>query len=109
MRRKMGMEAPAPATPSPMDEAAGGPGDNQAEESNEGSDATTILPKALGGGKQWKEGEEIVLKILAVDPESGDMQVKYAPEKPDSSSEEPTDTMSAMDQKLPAGDEGGGY
>lgn len=109
MRRKMGMDAPAaPAAPaSPMDESEGGMEDSPAEESNEGAKPTAFLSKEMGGGKQWKAGEEIVLKIDAVDPETGELQVSYAPEKSGDQPEEPTDTMSAMDKAMP--DDGGGY
>lgn len=94
------MDAP-PAPASPMDESEGGMGDSPMEESNE-SKPTAFLPKEMGGGKQWKPGDEIVLKIDAVDPETGEMQVSYAPEKSgDSASEEPADTMSAMDKAMP--------
>lgn len=113
MRRKN--SAPAPAA-SPMDEA---PADETMDErmhqdeggedqgNGAGSAPTTILPKALGGGKDWKEGQEIVLKIVAIDPESGDMQVKYAPEKGGESDEAPADSMEAMDSAMP--EEKGGY
>lgn len=97
-------EAPADET---MDEGMHqdeGGGEDQGN--GAGSAPTTILPKALGGGKDWKEGQEIVLKIVAIDPESGDMQVKYAPEKGAQESE-PTDSMAAMDEAMP--EEKGGY
>ena len=99
--------------PPPMDESAetpnetmdeGGHGEDQGNSA--GDDATTILPKSVGGGKQWKPGDEIVLKIVAVDPESGDMQAKYAPEK-GGEEDEPADSMEAMDQSMP--ESGGGY
>ena len=100
MRRKMGAmdgPAPAPAAPSPMD----GSGD-MGEQPAENSKPTAFLSKEMGGGKQWKPGDEIVLKVDAVDPETGEMQVSYAPETGAEESNEPTDTMSAMDKQMPA-------
>lgn len=108
MRRKMG-DMPAPAAPT--DEGGdGGKMPAEAPEEN-GGDAkpTAFLPKEIGGGKQWKPGDEIVLKVDAVDPESGELQVSYAPESPDDT-KEPTDTMSAMDKTMPDDSgNGGGY
>lgn len=101
MRRK---SAPAPAA-SPMDEA---PADETMDEGmhqenapSEGSKPTAFLPKEMGGGKMWKPGDEIVLRIDAVDPETGEMQVSYAPEKP-GDADEPSDSMEAMDKQMPA-------
>ena len=92
---------PAPAENETMDE-----GGHEDQGNGAGDEPTTILPKALGGGKKWEEGQEIVLKIVAIDPESGDMQVKYAPEKGGEEAE-PADSMEAMDQAMP--ESGGGY
>lgn len=106
MRRKMG-ETPAP---SPMDEGGemGGNGGEPAAAPDPGDDnkPTAFLPKEMGGGKVWKPGDEIVLRVDAVDPETGELQVSYATENPGESEEEPTDSMSAMDQKLPDSEEG---
>jgi hypothetical protein len=106
MRRKMGMDAPAaPAAPeSPMDESEGGMGDSPAEESTEDSKPTAFLSKEMGGGKQWKPGDEIVLKIDAVDPETGELQVSYAPEAPESGDSSPG-PMESFDQSMPAENE----
>ena len=105
MRRKMGaMDAPAPAAPSPMDEQEGAAGDSPAEESSEGP--TAFLPKEMGGGKQWKPGDEIMLTVKAVDPETGELQVAYAPEMGDEPGE-PTDSMSALDKAVPDDSMGG--
>ncbi len=60
--------------------------------------ATAFLPKSVLGGKQWKAGDEIVLTIKAIDPDTGEAEVSYAPEK---GGEEPPDTMAAMDQAMP--------
>lgn len=109
MRRKMGaMDAPAPA--SPMDEG-GDMGEQPAEAPADNSPTpTAFLPKEMGGGKQWNPGDEIVLKINSVDPETGEMQVSYAPEEPDNNTQdESTDSMSAMDKAMPDDGNGGGY
>jgi hypothetical protein len=89
MRKRMGMEDPAPNT----------------EEEAPSESATLIAPKAMLGGKQWKAGEEIVFKIKSIDPESGDAELTYAPEKPGESDKEPTDSMSAMDESFPDGED----
>lgn len=100
MRRKM-----APADPpSPMDES---PNETMDEGGHSDSKPTAFLPKELGGGKVWKPGDEIVLTIDAVDPETGEMQVSYAPSKGEPT-EEPTDSMSAMDKAMPENEPGEG-
>lgn len=104
MRRKMGT-----MPPSPMDESGdmggeGAPGDASPE--NNDSKTTAFLPKELGGGKQWKPGDEIVLKIDAVDPETGEMQVSYAPETGDESEmDDSPGPMEAFDKSMPDNDE----
>ena len=95
-----GGDMPAPAESETMDE-----GGHEDQGNSAGSQPTTILKKEMGGGKQWEPGQEIVLKIIAVDPETGDMQAQYAPEKAQES--EPTDSMEAMDNAMP--EEKGGY
>lgn len=92
------------ATPEPAENETMSEGGHEDQGNGAGDDATTILPKSVGGGKNWKEGDEIVLKIVAVDPETGDMQAKYASEE--GGGEEPADSMEAMDKAMP---EGGGY
>jgi hypothetical protein len=107
MRRKMGaMDAPpAQAPAAPMDEPEGGMGEGEApaEESND-SKPTAFLSKEMGGGKQWKPGDEIVLKVDAVDPETGELQVSYASD-PESSSDESPGPMESFDQSMPAENE----
>jgi hypothetical protein len=76
------------------------------------ADAPSIfVKKEMLGGKDWKAGEEIVFKIKAIDPETGEAELYYAPEKAgDDHMEEPADAMSAMDNKFPADQGGaGGY
>jgi hypothetical protein len=101
MRRKMGVMDAPPAPDAPTDETEGGAGDNPEEESSEGEKPTAFLSKEMGGGKQYKEGDEIVLTVDAVDPETGELQVSCAPGESDEPSDEPTDTMSAMDKAMP--------
>ncbi len=90
--------------PAPENETMDEGGDGGDQGNSAGDAPTTILPKAIGAGKDWKEGDEIVLKIIAVDPETGDMQAKYASEEGGS---EPADSMEAMDSAMP--EEKGGY
>lgn len=47
-----------------------------AEHEEKGKGATGILPKTLMGGKDFKPGEEIVLKVVAV--HENDFEVEYA-------------------------------
>ena len=105
MRRKMAamssMSSAAPSSPmeeSPTPESAPAPDDSE--------QPTAFLPKELGGGKVWKPGDEIVLRVKAVDPETGEMQVEYAPEKP-GEPDEPSDSMEAMDEAMPETSDGG--
>ena len=55
-----------------MDNGKPGMG-NQDEES-----VSVFLPKAITMGKTFKAGDEIVLKITDVDPETGDLEAVYA-------------------------------
>lgn len=82
------------------------------------SSQTAIIKKSMLGGKQWKPGEEIVFVIKSIDPESGDAEIAYAPEKSKEGSPEegPEDSMSALDERFPQGGDqsetsmsGGGY
>ena len=111
MRRKSG-DMPDPAPASPMDEGGdmGGemPTDSPAPDPGSDSQPTAFLPKELGGGKVWKAGEEIVLKINAVDPQTGELQVSYASDGGEESDEQ-SPAMSAMDKAMPDDGEGGGY
>lgn len=68
----------------------------------EGMEQTGLLPKALMAGKDFKPGDEIMLKITAVHEK--DFEVEYAPEKgKEEEAEGPHDEGSEM-----AGMEGGG-
>ena len=49
----------------------------ETEEPSEGQ--TAILPKSILGGKEFKPGEEVMLKIVAL--HDNDVEVEYAPEK----------------------------
>jgi hypothetical protein len=107
MRRKMGaMESPA-APAAPTEETEGGVGDSPTEENDEGgsdSKPTAFLPKELAGDKQYKPGDEIVLTVDAVDPESGEMQVSCSPDEgdPDGNSS----PMENFDKSMPEDGEG---
>ena len=49
----------------------------ETEEPSEGQ--TAILPKSILGGKEFKPGEEVMLKIVAL--HDNDVEVEYAPKK----------------------------
>jgi hypothetical protein len=54
--------------------------------SGEGYDGeTAVLPKSILAGKEFKPGEEVVLKIVAIHDDS--VEVKYASESGDEHSE----------------------
>lgn len=60
---------------------------------------TAILPKSILAGKEFKVGEEVVLKITAI--HGDEIQVEYAHDEPGEGESEPT-------QEAPAGPPGGG-
>lgn len=69
MQGDSGMDAPKPA------------------QSDDGESVSVFLPKAITMGKTFKPGEEIVLKIVDVDPETGDLEAKYATDGEEESGE----------------------
>jgi hypothetical protein len=72
------MPAQAPAeTPSPESEASAPEGEEPHEEESE--PARGLLPKSILAGKDFKPGDEIVLKIDAIHDD--EVEVSYAPEK----------------------------
>lgn len=76
------------------------------QESSEQHDQGPVIyaSKEAMGNKQWKEGEEIVFKIKKIDPETGEGELYYAPEKPGTEEPgEPADSMAAMDKAMPEG------
>lgn len=62
-------DAPAPKEGAP----------DQEEEKEEYGGETAILPKSILAGKDFKPGDEVVLKIRAMHDDS--VEVEYAPEK----------------------------
>ena len=54
-------------------------GPKTAETEEAGENQTAILPKTILAGKDFKPGEEVVLKIVAI--HDNDIEVEYAPEK----------------------------
>lgn len=74
----------------------------EAEEEDTG-EATALLPKSVLGGKEFKPGEEVVLKIVHVYED--EVEVAYATEKPEGEAEEedeeePMPNRSAMDESM---------
>lgn len=77
------------------------PAAKKPDDATEGEGATATIPKALLAGKDFKPGEEIVLRIVSIGED--DAVVEYAPPKGE---EEPHD-----DSEMPPHDEsaeGGG-
>jgi hypothetical protein len=54
---------------------------------------TALLPKSILAGKDFKVGDEVVLKITGM--HEGEVEVEYAPEKPKASS-----SMSESDSEM---------
>ena len=75
----------------------------------QGGETTAVLPKEILGGKEFKPGDEVVLKILAIHDDS--VEVTYAPEKgADESGGMGGDQMGGgdADMAMAAGGGGGG-
>lgn len=66
---------PDPDDQNPMADEGDG-----ADESSEGEGKTALIPKSLLGGKEFKVGDEVVLKITH--EYEDEVAVEYAPEKP---------------------------
>lgn len=64
-----------PAPPEEGEQA----GEKSEEEKSEGK--TANIPIDLLAGKDFKPGEEIVFKIVKVDPENKTVEIEYAPSK----------------------------
>lgn len=77
------------------------------ETPKDGDESVSVfLPKAITMGKTFKPGEEIVLKIVDVDPETGDLEAKYATEGDQYNSKEEGGMMDDFDEAMPADKEG---
>lgn len=75
------------------EEPAGGGAPPPEEEAQTGDDEqpTGLLPKSILAGKDFKPGEEIVLKIVRIMDDQ--VEVAYAPEKPKEGGEEAGEGM----------------
>lgn len=86
-----------PSTPSQQNQ------DSAPEEAkdDEAPGEVALLPKSILAGKEFKPGDEVVLKIVAM--HGDEVQVAYAPEKPDEQStpEDQGATSSEMEPKDP--------
>jgi len=102
MRRRM--EGETMTAPEPEE----APADGGQTPNVEGSKPTTIVKKEMLGGKNWKPGDRIIFEFKAIDPETGDGELFYPEEEgaAEEESPEPTDSMEAMDQQLPAEEPG---
>lgn len=77
--------APTKAPPKSIDE-------------QEAESPTALIPKSLLAGKKFNPGDEIMLQIVAEHGE--EVEVKYAPEKPEEPSETKSETEITTDPKL---------
>lgn len=68
------------------------------EEPHDESGETALLPKSILAGKEFRPGEEVVLKIVRVHDD--EVEVEYAPEKPkeSESEQEPESADSEIDR-----------
>ena len=84
---------PPPEAPETMDEGMNEqPGEQpEASHAEESDGFTAFLPKEITAGKTFKPGDEIILSVKAVDPETGELEVEYAKDKG-------ADTGSVLDQ-----------
>ena len=73
------------------------------ESESKGGEQTAILPKSILAGKEFKPGEEVVLKIVAI--HDNDVEVEYASEE-GSKEEEAGETP---EQEMAEQKGGGGY
>lgn len=74
-----GSSNPGPAMGEQDDYFNDGPKSNPKDMQKEGTEETGLLPKSLMAGKDFKPGDEIMLKITAIHEK--DFEVEYAPEK----------------------------
>lgn len=63
-------------------------------EADESSEQTALLPKSILAGKDFKPGEEVVLKIVRIHDD--EVEVAYATEKPET--ENKSEGMSADEE-----------
>lgn len=70
-------------------------------ESEDAGEETALLNKSVLGGKHFEVGDEVVLRIVGM--HDNEVEVQYAPEKPDEGGEEdsgygppPSDDMETM-------------
>jgi hypothetical protein len=78
----------------PTEQAAPDAGMQESQSGDESFSA--FLPKEIAAGKKFKAGEEIVLTVKAVDPDTGELEVQYA--KPEEADQSPMEKMNAMQE-----------
>ncbi len=89
--------------PSDKEETAPTGGAEDKETKEDMGEATALLPKTVLGGKEFKPGEEVVLKIVHVYED--EVEVAYATEHPEGEAEEedeeePMPNRSTMDESM---------
>jgi hypothetical protein len=71
-----------PESPETMDEGMNEQPGEQAEPDHAEEDGfTAFLPKEITAGKTFKPGDEIILSVKAVDPDTGELEVQYEKDK----------------------------
>lgn len=99
-RRMMARDSASPAPPDSSDQGGEGdepPASPSSGNGDAGKDFTAFLPKEITAGKTFKAGEEIVLKIKAVDPDTGELEVEYAPAKEQYRAPDEGDSVAGID------------
>lgn len=71
---------------------------------SQGESATATIPKALLAGKEFKPGDEIVLKIVSIGED--DAVVEYAPEKAEETEPHDDSMMPPHDESAEGGGKG---
>jgi hypothetical protein len=89
------------------DDAPGETAPAQAEAPPSSEAPRAFLKKEMFAGKQVKPGDEFYFRAVAVDPETGEVEIEYATGKGkgEGDEEEPQDSMQAMDKAMPPEEE----
>lgn len=84
-----------------------GSGESMAPHDEGDDDSISVfLPKAITMGKTFKAGDEIVLKIKDVDPETGDLEAVYATDDDHKDTGSGMSSSDAFDKAMPEEKEG---
>lgn len=75
------MDGPGPGQLEPSRPMGDGYSEEGPMAQHEDEAPTSDLPMEMMGGKEFKPGEEIMFKVVSVDPDNKTFKVIYAPEK----------------------------